>query len=108
MTAEAEVLNKILDTLQVLNKKFDQFILHKSPVGAGCLDAASILNLPDHLRKSALIVLTNGRVTAMDVAAETKRCRAVESGYLNILVTMGYLKKERGSRIVHFFVNQDN
>jgi len=107
MTAEAEVLNKVLDTLQALNKKFDQFILHKSPVGAGCLDAASILNLPD-LRKSALIVLTNGRVTAKDVAAETKRCRAVESGYLNTLVTMGYLKKERGSRIVYFFVNQDN
>ena len=108
MTAEAEVLNKILDALQVLNKKFDEFILHKSPTGTGCLDATSILNLPDHLRRSALIVLTDGRVTAKDVAAETKRCRAAESGYLNTLVTMGYIKKERGSRIVYFFVNQDN
>ena len=44
------------------------------------------------------------RFTADEIAEMTKRARAVESGYLNQLVRMGYLKKERKGRQVLFSV----
>ena len=60
--------------------------------------------MPDHLRKTAQTVVTLGRVTAYDVAEQTKRARAVESAYLNQLVVMGHLKKERKGRKAYFYV----
>jgi hypothetical protein len=49
-----------------------------------------------------------GRATADEVSAQTKRARAVESAYLNQLVIMGYLKKERNGRKAYFFVDREN
>jgi len=46
-----------------------------------------------------------GFVTAEDVAQQTQRARAVESGHLNELVRMGYLKKERRGRKAFFYSN---
>ena len=66
------------------------------------LDVMTLLALPDHLRKSASIVCDEGRITAGDVSDMTRRSRAVESGYLNQLVRMGFLKKDRGGRRVYF------
>ena len=45
--------------------------------------------------------------TAEEVAEQTKRARAVESGYLNQLVLMGYLKKERRGRKAYFFADKE-
>jgi len=41
------------------------------------------------------------------VAEQTKRARAVESSYLNQLVMMGYLKKERRGRKAYFYVEKE-
>jgi hypothetical protein len=72
------------------------------------LDVMTLLNLPDHLRKTASIVCDRGRATAREVSDRTQRSRAVESGYLNQLVRMGYLKKDRGGRRVYFSVKGDD
>jgi len=68
------------------------------------LDVMTLLSLPDHLRKSASVVCEKGRATADEISEATGRARAVESGYLNQLVRMGYLAKEREGRKVLFSV----
>mgnify|MGYP001142048134 CR=1 FL=1 len=68
------------------------------------LDVMTLLSLPDHLRKTATVTSKLGRATANEISRTTKRARAVESGYLNQLVRMGYLRKERSGRKVLFSV----
>jgi len=63
--------------------------------------------VPDHLRKTAVTLCKLDQATAEEVAEQTKRARAVESGYLNQLVLMGYLKKERRGRKAYFFVEKE-
>jgi predicted transcriptional regulator len=46
--------------------------------------------------------------TAEEIAEQTKRARAVESAYLNQLVIMGYLKKERKGRKAYFFLDRES
>ena len=72
------------------------------------LDVMTLLALPDHLRKTASIVCDEGRITAGEVSDMTQRSRAMESGYLNQLVRMGYLRKDRGGRRVYFTVRGDD
>ena len=66
------------------------------------LDAKALLTLPDHLRKTASAICKLGRATAEDIAKHTNREEAIESSYLNQLVTMGYLKKEKQANAIHF------
>ena len=66
------------------------------------LDAMTLLSLPDHLRSTAMALHRLGEATAEEVARATGRARAVESGYLNQLVRMGYVKKRRRGRRVLF------
>jgi hypothetical protein len=68
------------------------------------LDVMTLLSLPDHLRKTATVTSSLGKATADEIAGCTERARAVESSYLNQLVRMGYLKKERIGRRVLFSV----
>jgi hypothetical protein len=68
------------------------------------LDVMTLLSLPDHLRKTASVVCEKGRSTAEEISEITERARAVESGYLNQLVRMGYLRKQREGRRVLFSV----
>jgi len=68
------------------------------------LDVTTLLSLPDHLRKSALALATLREATATDLSKETGRVRAVESDYLNQLVSMGLVKKKRKGRDVYFYV----
>jgi predicted transcriptional regulator len=67
----------------------------------------TLLSMPDHLRKTAMTVCRLGRATAEETAEQTHRARAVESAYLNQLVTMGYLKKERNGRKAYFYVETE-
>jgi len=97
-------LEKILMNLEQMNRKMD-LLLGKAPlVEQGPLDAFALLDMPDHLRKTAMKVVLLGRCTAQDVSNDTGRARAVESMYLNQLVLMGYIKKERKGRKTFFFV----
>ena len=110
------VLEKIADSLNQLNEKVDVLIeLQKHSRGGivsesltDVLDVMTLLSLPDHLRKTAVTLCNLGQATAEEIAEQTKRARAVESGYLNQLVLMGYLKKERRGRKAYFYVEKED
>jgi outer membrane murein-binding lipoprotein Lpp len=70
------------------------------------LDVVTLLSLPDNLRKSAIALSKLKEATAEDVAKETERARAVESSYLNQLVTMGHIQKKRKGRTVYFYIGE--
>jgi hypothetical protein len=61
-----------------------------------------LLSLPDHIRKTYMIVASRGECNATEVSNITGRCRALESSYLNQLARMGWLIKRRDSRAIHF------
>jgi hypothetical protein len=102
--------------MEAISKKLDRLIeLQRTSGGQGArpnvslpeglpLDVTTLLSLPDHLRKSALALATLKEATATDLSKETGRVRAVESDYLNQLVSMGLVKKKRKGRDVYFYV----
>ena len=110
------VLDKIREHLEKLNEKMEVMIeLQKHdrkdtqqtpPLTDAPLDVMTLLSMPDHLRKTAMTVCRLGRATAEEISQQTHRARAVESAYLNQLVIMGYLKKERNGRKAYFFVER--
>ena len=109
------ILEKIKENLEKLNEKMEVIIeLQKHgrketpPFSDAPLDVMTLLSLPDHLRKTAMTICRCGRATAEEVAQQTKRARAVESAYLNQLVIMGYLKKERKGRKAYFYADRDS
>ena len=94
--------------IEGLWKRFIRVIPQASKMNFETLDVMTLLALPDHLRRTASIVCDQGRITAQDVSDMTRRSRAVESGYLNQLVQMGYLRKDRGGRRVYFSVRGED
>jgi DNA-directed RNA polymerase alpha subunit len=92
-------LHEKIDILLETHKETKKEISHSTPEA---LDTASLLSIPDHLRKTLVTLNKLKEATAKDVALQTKRARALESGYLNQLVTMGFIKKERKSRKTYF------
>jgi ArsR family transcriptional regulator, lead/cadmium/zinc/bismuth-responsive transcriptional repressor len=110
------ILEKIRENLERLNEKIEVIIelqkhdhrdspqtLQDTP-----LDVMTLLSMPDHLRKTAMTVCRSGRATADEISQQTTRARAVESAYLNQLVLMGYLKKERKGRKAYFYAEREN
>jgi hypothetical protein len=115
-TLVIDLLRKLNRNMELISKKLDKLIdVERSGGGAmvrqtvnvpenSPLDVTTLLSLPDHLRKSALALATLGEGTATDLSKETGRVRAVESDYLNQLVSMGLVKKKRKGRDVYFYV----
>jgi len=110
-----KILEKIREHLEKLNEKMEIMIeLQKrggtdvKPFLDAPLDVMTLLSMPDHLRKTAMTVCRLGRATAQEVADQTHRARAVESSYLNQLVIMGHLKKERMGRKAYFYVEKED
>ncbi len=115
------ILEKIEETLERLNDKVEIMIeIQKNGNGnsnyqktslpslpEASLDVMTLLSMPDHLRKTAMSICRCTRATAEEISEQTKRARAVESAYLNQLVTMGYLKKERKGRKAYFFIERE-
>jgi hypothetical protein len=111
-----DLLKKMNRNMEAISKKLDRLIeLQRPSGGQGArpnvslpedmpLDVTTLLSLPDHLRKSALGLATLREATATDLSKETGRVRAVESDYLNQLVSMGLVKKKRKGRDVYFYV----
>jgi hypothetical protein len=113
------ILEKIEETLEKLNDKIEIMIeIQKngstnnlrSPLQLpdASLDVMTLLSMPDHLRKTAMTICRCTRATAEEISDQTKRARAVESAYLNQLVIMGYLKKERKGRKAYFFIDKES
>ncbi len=110
-----QLLEKIRENLEQLNEKIEVMIEIQKHDKRGipenlpeALDVMTLLSLPDHLRKTAISLCKLEKATANEVSEQTKRARAVESGYLNQLVIMGYMKKERQGRKAYFFVNKED
>lgn len=108
------VLERIRENLEKLNEKMEVMIelqrhgrRDNQPLADAPLDVMTLLSMPDHLRKTAMTLCRLGRATAEEIAEQTHRARAVESAYLNQLVTMGYLKKERNGRKAYFYVERE-
>lgn len=74
--------------------------------GKWSLTVEELLGLPYHLRQTVLVLDRLGRATAEMISAETKRARALESGYLNRLVEMGIMQKERRGREIYFYISK--
>jgi len=109
------ILEKIRENLERLNEKMEVMIeLQKhgrkdlQPLSDTPLDVMTLLSMPDHLRKTAMTICRCGRATAEEIAQQTNRARAVESAYLNQLVIMGYLKKERRGRKAYFYADRES
>ena len=110
-----QVLEKIRENLERLNDKMEVMIeIQKHgrkdttlPLQDAPLDVMTLLSMPDHLRKTAMSICRCGRATAEEIAGQTTRARAVESAYLNQLVIMGYLKKERKGRKAYFYADRE-
>lgn len=112
------ILEKIEESLEKLNDKMEVMIeLQKNSTGSiqkivptlpdASLDVMTLLSMPDHLRKTAMTICRAGKATAEEIAEQTTRARAVESAYLNQLVIMGYIKKERRGRKAYFFIDRE-
>ncbi|MDH5460625.1 MAG: transcriptional regulator [Candidatus Bathyarchaeota archaeon] len=111
--SQTRLLQKIKESLERLNEKMDVMIditrhnPSETETIPDALDVMTLLSLPDHLRKTAVTLCKLGEATAEAVAEQTARARAVESSYLNQLVLMGYLKKERRGRKAYFYVEKE-
>ena len=111
------ILEKIEESLERLNQKMEVIIeIQKNgndsqrsaiTLPDASLDVMTLLSMPDHLRKTAMAICRCVRATAEEIAEQTSRARAVESAYLNQLVIMGYLKKERKGRKAYFYVDRE-
>ena len=97
-------LEKIIELQKILVERFKQAEEKTEQVLP--LDVDVLLNLPDHLRKTAFAISSLGQATASKVATETGRTRAAESDYLNQLEGMGYLRRERRGRTVYFSIKK--
>ena len=110
------ILEKIEESLERLNDKIEVMIeIQKNSSSQktslalpdASLDVMTLLSMPDHLRKTAMAICMCSRATAEETSEQTKRARAVESAYLNQLVIMGYLKKERKGRKAYFYIDKE-
>jgi len=94
LTVERRVLKLLSEALPSREEKLP-------PEG---IDVLTLLELPDHLRRTVMALGKISKATAEDVSKVTGRRRAVESAYLNQLAVMGYVKRVREGRKVYFMV----
>lgn len=128
MSSEAnlEVVEKKLLEIQLNMKKMDQEVktsmkkieedveeiihilnLETAKTEAQGFKPSILLDFPDHLRKTIKTLLELGVASAKEVSEKTGRSRSLESTYLNNLVTMGYVKKERKGQIIYYQIKFD-
>jgi hypothetical protein len=98
------VLDRIFQELQSLRYHLDDLESmfsnwHPQPL---VVPESKLLSLPDHLRKTYLVVTSRGECSATQVSNLTGRSRAIESSYLNQLARMGWLTKRRDSKTLNF------
>lgn len=105
-----KILSEINENIKQINVKLAKLTELKEPIdevksGLKTLDVMTLLSLPDHLRKTAIILCNKGQATADQVAKDSGRVRAIESSYLNQLVVMGHVNKLRKGRRVYFYID---
>jgi hypothetical protein len=98
------VLESIFREMITIRQRLDEIERNYSKTQSHPIDLqeSELITLPDHLRRSFMIVASKGECDASVVSNFTGRCRAIESSYLNQLERMGWVSKRRVSKVVHF------
>jgi hypothetical protein len=97
-------LDRIFEELVDIRQRLDDIermisAQHAQPLN---ISESGLLSLPDNLRKTYLIVVSEGECSATRASDLSGRSRAIESSYLNQLVRMGWLTKRRSSKTLQF------
>ncbi len=108
---DEEVLERIkkieerLDNLERIMKNVEAFPTRESQkLSLKSINMKDLLALPTSLQKTMLTIQELEEATATRVAEETGRDRTVETIYLNQLMRLGFLTRERRGRKVYFKV----
>ena len=98
------VLDKIFKEMMHIRYRLDDLEKSFSGWNPRPLEVSDteLLSLPDHLRRTYMIVADRGECEATVVSNLTGRCRAVESNYLNQLARLGWLSRRRVSKTINF------
>ena len=100
-----ETLKRIEKKLEKIETEIKEIRYYMLEVNTA--NAKSFIQLPDHLRKTAMGLLKIGQGTASEVSKFTGRARAVESDYLNQLERQGFVSSFRRSRQKIFLIDRD-
>jgi len=97
-------LDRIFQELMHIRHRLDDIenMFSKSRPQPLNISESKLLSLPDNLRKTYMMVASRGECNATEVSNRTGRSRAAESSYLNQLVRMGWLIKNRNSKTISF------
>ncbi len=104
------VIEKIYKEMVIMRHRLDDIEKNFSNWKPNPIDVTEslLMKLPDHLRKTFVIVASKGECNAVEVSNLTGRCRAIESNYLNQLTRMGWLAKKRISKVIVFRLVKDS
>ena len=118
--AEAlERLKKLEETVQTLQQRVEQYETKQPPhsiekqetpekaedqrkITQQAILELDLMNLPDSLRKTMLIIAKHGETTPEEISEETNRTRGLENIYLNQLERLGYVEKTKRGKRVYF------
>jgi DNA-binding transcriptional ArsR family regulator len=100
-----ETLKRIEKKLGKIESELEE--IRKQILEPDLIGQKSLVELPDHLRRTAIGLMRIGQGTASDVSRRTGRARAVESGYLNQLERQGYVTSFRRSRQKFFSIDSE-
>ncbi len=98
------IFDKIFKEMQNIRFRLDDLennmaSWHPKPVE---ISESKLISLPDHLRRTYMVVASKGECSAIQVSNLSGRSRAIESNYLNQLARMGWLNKRRVSKTTYF------
>jgi uncharacterized membrane protein len=89
---------------EIINKTIQEIIyslrIEAVEIEVSGFKPSFIFELPDHLRYTIKAVMEKGNISAEEVSKITERSRSLESAYLNQLVRLGYIEKNRKGQIV--------
>jgi predicted transcriptional regulator len=101
-------MEELLDRIEGIEKRLERIerILrlrdHGSEEQRFQASVEAAFELPDSLRRTIFALMEMGEATAEEVAEKTGRTRSIETIYLNQLVRMGFLSRERRGRKIYF------
>jgi len=103
------VFEKIFKEMQAIHFRLDD--LERSVSGWRPrpleITESKLMSLPDHLRRTYMLVASRGECEATQISNLTGRCRALESNYLNQLTRMGWLNKRKVSKTTIYYLSQE-
>lgn len=100
----SERIKRIEERLDLLEGIVKSLGPSSSSIQPRSINIGDLLALPSSLQKSMLAAQELKEATASEVAKRTERDRTVETIYLNQLVRLGHLGKERKGRRIYFRV----